>query len=242
MSIVLTAAPPDAQGRVLSVRIACTQAELEAAQRLRHKIYVEDMGVLPPDHPYVVGDRLVDDYDDWSTHLILLADEEVVGSVRVTEAIDGPLELSEYLDVAPYLPAGAMPAELTRYMVERRFRRGVAGPLLLYAAFKVIGTGRSSHMVAASKVGSLGSYYAAAGLHVIREEPFTYGLTGCRYQLGAMHIGAPGSLRRLQKWLWIGAVRLAAQRVQAVAHLFFRRRLSPDASAPMSAKRGALET
>ena len=31
-------------------------------------------------------------------------------------------------------PPGAQPAELTRYMVERGHRRGVAGPLLLFAA------------------------------------------------------------------------------------------------------------
>lgn len=238
MSIVITRLPPDARGRVLSVRVASTEAELRAVQRLRYRIYVEDMGILSPDHPYAVGDRLVDPYDAWSTNLALMLDEVLIGTVRVTEALDGPLELSESMQVAPYLPPGAQPAELTRYMVERGHRRGVAGPLLLFAAFKVIATGRSSHMVAASKLGSLGRYYAAAGLAVADAPPFTYGLTGDRYQLGVMHIGAPRSLRRLRKWLLVGAFRVASHYMQAFAHWGFRRRLRPEARPPALEVRG----
>ena len=215
------------RGATLSVAVANTLRERQAVQRLRHQIYVREMGLLAQDHPFVRGDRLVDPFDDWSTHIVGLVNGEPVGTVRVTEALDGPLELEEYTDVRSALPEGAHPAELTRYMVRRDHRKTAVGPLVLYGAFLVIARSASTHLTAAAKEGSLGTYYRSAGLRVIDDEPFTYGLTGCRYVLGTIDCGAPGSLRRTLMRTWYGALRLGAGQTAAVENLLFRRRLRP---------------
>lgn len=104
----------------------------------------------------------MDPRDDFSTLLLLLVDGEPAGSVRITERRHGPLELEEYTEVMPWLPPTAKPAELNRFMVTAPHRRTLAGPMLLYGAVKVLTLTSSDHLVAASKVGSLNSYYRNA--------------------------------------------------------------------------------
>lgn len=226
MSMVITAFPPDRAGRVLSVVLASTAEELRTVQRLRYRIYVEEMGVVPRDHAYVRGDRLVDAYDAWSSHLLLLADGVPIGTVRITEALDGRLELEESVDLMQHLPVGAAPAELTRLMVCRTWRRTQAAPLLLYGAFRLIASSRSTHLIAASKLGSLSTYYRRAGLKILDAEPFEYPLTGCTYRLGMIQVGTPGSVRRVAIRAAYGSLKRLANHASPVAHLLFRRRTS----------------
>jgi len=226
MAMVLTRFPRDPLGRTFQVCLATRPSEIEAAQRLRRQIYVDELGIVPPDHAYVVQDRLVDPYDAWSSHLLLRCDGRDVGTVRVTEAADGPLELDESTDVRPHLPAGARPGELTRFMVLREVRRSQAAPLLLYGAFRVLVAGGSTHLVAAARVGSLGQYYRRAGLRLLGAEPFTYALTGTEYELGAIDLGLPGSLRRAVIQGVYGGLKWAGGYATPVVHLVCRRRLS----------------
>lgn len=233
MSIIVAAVPSSADGGRMEVALATTRDELRAVQRLRKRIYVDELGIVDPSHPYVDGDLLRDDYDRWSSNLLLRKDGEAIGTVRITELIDGPMELAEYADVVPHLPDGARPAELTRFMVAAPHRRGQAGPLLLYAAFRVIANSRSTHLVAASKLGSLSSYYRYVGLRLLHDEPFTYGLTGGQYQLGAMDLGAPSSARRLALAAWFGTWKVLGSYASPFAHVLFRRRLRPKGASPV---------
>jgi hypothetical protein len=184
-------------GTTLQVRIATTTAQLEQVQRLRKRIYVDELQILQPDHAYVQGERLVDPYDDWSTHLACFAGDVPVGTIRVTETADGALELEEYLDLNACDEPTDELAELTRYMVTRAWRRTQVGPLLIFAAWKLLDS-RSERrvMLIAAKVGNLGRHYKNGGLEHTGLPSFCYGLTGCTYELLKADFGAGTSWRR----------------------------------------------
>ena len=226
MAHVLTRFPRDAHGRRFEVAVATSPKDVLLAQRLRRRIYVEEMGLIGANHDYVDGDRLVDPYDAWSTHLLLRQDGRTVGTARLTAAADGRMELDEFVDVRPHLRPGARPAEITRFMVLREARRTQAAPLLLYAAFRVLAAGPETHLVAAAKVGSLGRYYRHVGLRVLGAPPFVYGLTGDTYELGTIDLGAPGSLRRTALCALYGGLKGVGGHLRPVVHFTFRRRLS----------------
>ncbi|HMV68584.1 MAG TPA: GNAT family N-acyltransferase [Myxococcota bacterium] len=228
MSLVLITSSLGPRAPRYEVTLVTSLADLKEVQRLRHRVYVHELGIVAPDHEFVDGDRLVDPYDGWSTHLLLRVDGVAAGTVRVTEQSDGELELARYTSFAEHLPSGARPAELTRYMVLREHRGSMAGPLLLYCAFHVIVNSTSDTMVAAAKLGSLSTYYTRAGLRVTDAPPFEYGLTGCTYRLGFMDLGRPGSLRRAAWKLGIGAWYALGIRYPQALHLLFRRRPARD--------------
>lgn len=203
MSLELARLPATRSRPALRVVLATTGSQRRACRRLRADIYVEELGIIDADHPFVGPEGLRDPYDDWSLDLLLLAGEEPAGTVRVTRAADGALELAEYADLSGLpeaLPGfrAAAAAELTRFMVRRSWRRTAAGPLLALAAWRVLRRSGVRWILVAGKEGNLGRYYQNAGLErVAGAPPFTYGLTGCRYELLATDVGAPASLRRL---------------------------------------------
>lgn len=198
--------------------------ELEVVQRLRHRIYVDELGILDRGHPFVQDGRLVDPYDPRSTHILVTVDGEPAGTVRVTHAASGSMELDEHVDVEAHLYAGARPAELTRYMVSRRWRGSLVGPIALYGAFLDLIHQDATHLVAAAKLGSLGRYYRFAGMKILHPEPFVYELTGGHYQLGAIHLGKLGTLNRRRILASYTLLRKLTTGSEAVAHYVFRRR------------------
>lgn len=183
-------------GPTVEVRLATTAAEHEAVERLRHQIYVEELGILPADHDYVDGERLRDPFDAWSTQLLALVDGAPAGTARLTEALDGPLEIDGLVDWRARVPADASVAEVTRFMVARPHRRLGVGPMLAHAAYRVLAGSPSPYVLAAGKLGNLGRYYRNAGFDLLSDAPFEYTLTGCRYHLLGVDLGRPGTLRR----------------------------------------------
>ena len=103
----------------MEVVLATTDADLKDLYRLRHRIYVEEMGIVPVDHPFVKPGALVDPFDAWSIQLMLKVDGVPAGTVRVTRASDGPLEIDEYVDATGTLDDPSQAAEITRLMVLR---------------------------------------------------------------------------------------------------------------------------
>ena len=203
MSVTLVRLPAAADRPALEVILATTDAEIRAAQHLRWQIYVRDMKIVDPANPWVVGERLVDDYDAWSRHLVLLADGVPAGSLRLTEARDGRLEIEDFVDLGDFIQDREGLVEPSRFMLRRDLRRGAAGPLLMHAAYGLIRRAGGRRVVAAGKLGNLGRYYQNVGLERLPAAPFVHGATGCRYELLAMDLGAPRSLRRLR---WAAAV------------------------------------
>lgn len=126
--------------RHFQLKIAATEAELLAAQRLRYRVFVEELGATGPtvDH----ANRLeFDAFDPFYDHLILIDRrrdpgdlDHVVGVYRLLRsevALQGPgfYSNAEY-DLAPLLATGRHLLELGRSCVDAQHRGGVAMYLL----------------------------------------------------------------------------------------------------------------
>ncbi len=84
MSVTPTAAP--IQLDAISIRLTESTAEIEAAQRLRYKVFYEEYAATPDKE--TAASRLdADDYDDYADHLIVIDDsrpnEKIVGTYRL---------------------------------------------------------------------------------------------------------------------------------------------------------------
>lgn len=123
------------------VKLAETDAERAAAQRLRYRVFVEEMGAAATREERAVR-REWDDFDPWFDHLILesldpaIADplDRVVGVYRLmrdeaARAGPGFYGASEY-DLAPILASGRPSVELGRSCVAPEHRGGPAMHLL----------------------------------------------------------------------------------------------------------------
>ena len=226
MSVLLTSLPaPTAVTRVataarprLTVSMTTHASDLRILQRLRYRIYVEELGLVPANHRIVQGQRLVDPYDDWSTHLLLRCGDEPIGGLRLTEAAEGPMELSQHTPVTPYLPADARPIEVGRFMVAHPYRKTLAGPLLGYGFFLLMAKSQATHAVTAYGEGPLAAYYQRIGFRPFPDAVFFHGLVGKPQMLARLSLGAPGCLRRRKLMMWAHACKLAVQCKPSLVH------------------------
>ena len=120
----------------LEVRLAETEHEVEQAQRLRYKVFYEEMSAIPSPQMRETG-RDFDKYDDVCDHLLVVDrdahDEDgqpmVVGTYRLTrkkdaDKVGGFYTSSEY-DLAPMLkglPADTKYLELGRSCILKSYR------------------------------------------------------------------------------------------------------------------------
>jgi putative hemolysin len=116
------------------LRLATTEADLLAAQRLRYAVFVEELGA---DGPMVDHDarREADRFDPHFDHLLLLdhrraADERVIGVYRVMRetgaAAAGQFYSEDEYDLAALRASGRRLLELGRSCVHRDYRGGTA--------------------------------------------------------------------------------------------------------------------
>jgi putative hemolysin len=128
------------QDRHFLVKLAETPDELSAAQRLRYRVFVEELGATGPmvDHE---ARKERDDFDEIYDHLLLIDQrrdpargDHVVGVYRLLRgdvAAKGPgfYSAAEY-DLSPLLASGRRLLELGRSCVDREHRGGMAMYLL----------------------------------------------------------------------------------------------------------------
>ncbi len=126
--------------RFLRLKLADSPDELLAAQRLRYRVFVEELGATGPtvDHARRIE---ADSFDSHYDHLILIDTridpaslDHVVGVYRLLRgevALAGPgfYSAAEF-DLAPLIATGRPLLELGRSCVDRRHRGGVAMYLL----------------------------------------------------------------------------------------------------------------
>jgi L-ornithine Nalpha-acyltransferase len=115
----------------IEVRLARTDAELEAAQRLRYRVFYEEWGAQP-DSRAQESRRDRDAYDAVMEHLIVIdharsvADGQVVGNYRLLRRArlgpGGRFYSSAEFDIAPLLASGQRLLELGRSCVLREYR------------------------------------------------------------------------------------------------------------------------
>jgi len=143
--------PVLAASGALEVRLAETDHEVEAAQRLRYRVFYEEMTALPSPGMREAR-RDFDRFDDVCDHLLVvdrsLSDEDgqpaVVGTYRLMRDVDaariGGFYTSTEYDIAPMLtsiPAGTRLLELGRSCVLKAYRSKPATMQLLWRGLMV---------------------------------------------------------------------------------------------------------
>jgi L-ornithine Nalpha-acyltransferase len=136
---------------VLEVRLAETDAEVEAAQRLRYRVFYEEMSAIPSPAMRDAG-RDFDHFDDVCDHLLVVDrsvvddDEQpaVVGTYRLMRDVDaarvGGFYTSTEYDISPMLngvPEGTRLLELGRSCVLKAYRSRPATMQLLWRGVMV---------------------------------------------------------------------------------------------------------
>lgn len=120
----------DIQDRIV-LRLAQTEEEVRAAQRLRYIVFYEEFGAHAPSE--VVAERRdFDEYDPYADHLIIIdedrkpEDGQIVGTYRLFRRDKLPPEREFYtsheFDIEPLLKSGAKLLELGRSCVLPEYR------------------------------------------------------------------------------------------------------------------------
>jgi L-ornithine Nalpha-acyltransferase len=113
----------------VSVRLARTKEEIQAAQRLRYQVFYEEFMATP--NKEMAAARLdIDDYDTYADHLIVTdrseREEKIVGTYRLLrqEAAKkcGQFYSSDEYDITPLLNSDAVLLELGRSCVLPEYR------------------------------------------------------------------------------------------------------------------------
>jgi putative hemolysin len=123
----------------LGARIAVTQAEIDAAQALRYRVFYEEMGAIPD--PASAGRRRdFDVYDEVADHLLVVdhgngdEPEAVIGTYRLIRrpaaARVGRFYSADEYDIAPMLRFPGEVLELGRSCVHADYRTSTAMQLL----------------------------------------------------------------------------------------------------------------
>ena len=135
----------------LEVRLAETEAEVEAAQRLRYHVFYEEMSAIPSPEMRAAG-RDFDKFDEFCDHMLVVdresLDDEgqprVVGTYRMTRDVDarraGGFYTAGEFDIAPLLSSvarGAKILELGRSCVLKSYRAKPASMQLLWKGLAV---------------------------------------------------------------------------------------------------------
>lgn len=123
-SVVVSPLTPPSSAEVI-VRLAMSQAEIAAAQRLRYRVFFEEMGAHPCARAKQSG-RDEDAYDAVCDHLLAIAGGEVVGTYRLIHQdaaarVGGFYSAAEF-DLSPVLARGGRLLELGRSCVDAGWR------------------------------------------------------------------------------------------------------------------------
>lgn len=127
--------PVEERLRGLHLRLAESEAEIEASQRLRYRVFVEEMGARPTADRASTG-REHDRFDAYCDHLLLFdtGSGEVVGTYRFMRrpqaaAAGGFYTATEY-DIGCLLAYPGEIMELGRSCVDPAYRTGIAMQLV----------------------------------------------------------------------------------------------------------------
>ena len=150
-----TAGPASLAGSRLTVSLARSREEVKEAQRLRHRVFVEEMGA----HAGRTGNLERDRYDPFCIHLIARdgATGEVVGTYRVLTperaAALGSLMAEREFDLTPLAPLRGGIVEVGRACIDADYRCG-STIMLLWSGLAALTQSRGlSHLFGCVTVG-----------------------------------------------------------------------------------------
>jgi putative hemolysin len=134
----------------LSVSLARSQAEIEEAQRLRYKVFADELGAQLPDAATGL-DR--DEFDEWCEHLIVRDDDSlrVVGTYRIllphrARALGRLYSESEF-DLTRLSHVFPSMIEVGRSCVHRDYRSGATILLLWAGLAQTMKAGGYRHLI-----------------------------------------------------------------------------------------------
>jgi putative hemolysin len=112
-------------GDAVEVRLAESRDEVTAAQRIRYRVFCEEMGALPSAAMRTL-ERDFDEYDTVCDHLLALIDGEVVGTYRLIRRHAaqqiGRFYTAGEFDITPIVAVPGEILELGRSCVDARWR------------------------------------------------------------------------------------------------------------------------
>lgn len=129
--------PVDVLAGALHIRLAETAEEIRASQKLRYRVFVEEMAAQPTAQQRM-EEREYDSFDEYCDHLLVFdisgGKESVVGSYRLMRreqaARRGQFYSADEYDLSRLLAYPGEILELGRSCVDRRFRTGSTMQLL----------------------------------------------------------------------------------------------------------------
>lgn len=129
----MTTSSPEIEANLnpIILRLAESEQEIEAAQRLRYKIFYEEFNVTAPPH-IASQSRDYDEYDPYADHLVVIdtsienPDNQIVGTYRLFRRERMPNDLSFFsaneFDISPLIQNGGKLLELGRSCVLPEYR------------------------------------------------------------------------------------------------------------------------
>jgi N-acyl-L-homoserine lactone synthetase len=104
----------------LRVRVARTTEELDAVFCLRHQVFVDEEGYMPPRPDGRIADRF--DAYPTSANIVAVVDGKVAGSIRFMERSSAGVSTDEFFDFAGLLPTGRREGASGMLVVAREHR------------------------------------------------------------------------------------------------------------------------
>jgi hypothetical protein len=186
-----------------SILVRATQdpRDREHTRRVRHQVYSVEKGFLPPD-------QLFDSYDDRALVLNALRGGEPVGTLRITDSSDGPLEIFEmHPELASLVRPRARLLEVSRLMVLRPYRSlGVTMPMFRRVFAEVLAR-RADGLILSCAPGLIRHYRDLLGFRQLSTQPLhhrrLHGLVDYPMILELPDVLAHVTMKRLPAWFAI---------------------------------------
>jgi GNAT superfamily N-acetyltransferase len=182
------------QGKNLTVVIAETDEERKVAYHLRYLGY-KQAGYINNKFHHIIDGCLFDSYDFYSTIFVLLLDEQPIGTVRLTMAKNGPLEIEELIDISKQ-PHYLLSCEFGRLTILKQYRKKGYSLLLTSSAAKFSREQNCHWLYIETKKNGLCPYYEKFGIASITNIAHPKFNT-TEAVLMFCNLGAPHTIRRL---------------------------------------------
>ena len=198
----------------LRLVVAESRQQISDAERLRWQVYGEEEGLLPTSANTNGCEIDGRDFADSTTHLLVYAAGEAVGTVRLIRARSAActstaawgLALESSFVLSGFSQPGVVLAEVTRFCVLRRFRGTRVTPAL-FAALKSESLRRGvTHWVAAANMETDSAEDAALAYQLIQAKNLINPVFGARPR------PLPGPPRPARRFVYTPVERLRARR------------------------------
>lgn len=152
----------------LSLHLATSSSEVREAQRLRYKVFAEEIGArLPVTEPGIDSDI----FDPYCEHLLVREEQtgEVVGTYRILTSSQarriGGFYSEEEFDLTRLGPLRDRLIEVGRSCVHPQYRNGATIGLLWSGLARFIRAGHHEYVIGCASVGMADGGHAAASLY-----------------------------------------------------------------------------